>query len=297
MFLQQLVNGIVVGSVYALFALGLTLVFGVLHVLNLAHGALLMWGAFVGLYVVSNLGLPLGVALVVAMFAGGLLSVVLDILAFRPLRRRSGDDFSAIVSSIGANMILVSFAQYVSHTRIMRLPFGTFPLVIFQFAGLRISLLQLTIIGCMAVAVTGLLLYLHRTSFGRQVRAVAVNSRAAVFLGVNPQWVYIQIFFISGALAAAAGVIVGVAFNSVYFLMGEPILLRAFVVIVLGGMGSIRGSVIAGWLLGIIQAMTVAFLSTELSDAVLFSLLILILLVRPTGLFAGIRRDARVVRQ
>jgi branched-chain amino acid transport system permease protein len=179
----------------------------------------------------------------------------------------------------------------------MRFPFGTFPLVMYRVAGLRVSLLQLTIVGCMVAAVAALLLYLHRTSFGRQVRAVAVNVRAAPLLGINPQSVYFQTFFISGALAAAAGVIVGVAFNSVYFLMGEPILLRAFVVIVLGGMGSVWGCIVAGWTLGIIQTMTVAFLSSELSDTVLFTLLVLILLVRPTGLFAGIRRDARVVRQ
>lgn len=306
MLAQQLVNGLVVGSVYALFALGFTLVFGVHHVLNLAHGSVCMWGAFIGLIAVapgSVFGaaqatpfLPLPVAFLLAMLGGGLLGVLLDLLAFRPLRRRHATEFAALVSSIGASLVLISLAQQLSRTRILRFPFGTFPLVIYRFAGLRVSLLQLFIVGCVAVLFAALLFYLYRTSFGRQVRAVAVNERAATLLGVNPAAVYLQIFFISGALAGAAGVLIGLAFNSVNFLMGEPYLMRAFVVVVLGGLGSVTGAVVAGLLLGLIQVLTVVYLSSGLSDAIIFSVLFLMLLVRPTGLFAGLRRDVRVVR-
>jgi branched-chain amino acid transport system permease protein len=125
---------------------------------------------------------------------------------------------------------------------------------------------------------------------------VAINERTASLLGINPQRVYFQTFFISGALAGAAGVLIGIAFNSVHFLMGEPYMLRAFVVIVLGGLGSVAGAVIAGLLLGLIQTMTIAYISTDLSDAVIFSLLFLILLVRPTGFFGTLRRERRVAR-
>jgi branched-chain amino acid transport system permease protein len=179
----------------------------------------------------------------------------------------------------------------------MRYPFGTFPIEIYSVLGLRVTLLQLAIIGSVALIVTGLVAYIFHTSFGRQIRAVAINERTAALLGVNPTGVYFQTFFISGALAGAAGVLIGIAFNSVHFLMGEPYMLRAFVVIVLGGLGSILGAVVGGLLLGVIQTMTIAYVSTNLSDAVIFSLLFLILLVRPTGLFGTLRKETRVARE
>jgi branched-chain amino acid transport system permease protein len=162
--------------------------------------------------------------------------------------------------------------------------------------GLRVTLLQLVIVGSVALIVAALFAYIFYTGFGRQIRAVAINERTASLLGVSPARVYFQTFFISGALAGAAGVLIGIAFNSVHFLMGEPYMLRAFVVIVLGGLGSIGGAVIAGLLLGLIQTMTIAYVSTDLSDAVLFSLLFLILLVRPTGFFGTLRMERRVAR-
>jgi branched-chain amino acid transport system permease protein len=297
MIAQQLLNALVVGSVYALFALGFTLIFGVHHILNLAHGAVFMWGAFVGLYAVTLLDLPFPAALLAASLAAGLLSVALDWVAFRPLRRRGAPEFSAIVTSIGAGLILMSIAQRVSQTRVMRYPFGTFPIEVYSLFGLRVTLLQLTIVGSVALIVAALFLYLFYTGFGRQIRAVAINERTASLLGVSPGLVYFQTFFISGALAGAAGVLIGIAFNSVHFLMGEPYMLRAFVVIVLGGLGSVGGAVIAGFLLGLIQTMTIAYVSTALSDAVIFSLLFLILLIRPTGFFGTLRMERRVARE
>jgi branched-chain amino acid transport system permease protein len=297
MIAQQLLNALVVGSVYALFALGFTLIFGVHHILNLAHGAVFMWGAFVGLYAVTGLHLPFPLALLCASIVAGLLSVALDWLAFRPLRRRGAPEFSAIVTSIGAGLILMNIAQRVSETRVLRYPFGTFPIEVYSVFGLRVTLLQVVIVASVACIVAALFAYMFYTSFGRQIRAVAVNERTAALLGVNPQSVYFQTFFISGALAGAAGVLIGIAFNSVHFLMGEPYMLRAFVVIVLGGLGSIGGAVIAGLLLGLIQTFTIAYISTDLSDAVIFSLLFLILLVRPTGFFGTLRRERRVIRE
>jgi len=297
MLAQQLLNALVVGSVYALFALGFTLIFGVHHILNLAHGAVFMWGAFVGLYAVTWLDAPFALAIVGAAIAAGLLSVALDWVAFRPLRRRGAPEFSAIISSIGAGLILMNVAQRLSQTRVMRYPFGTFPIEVYRVLGLRVTLLQLTIVGSVVFIVAALFAYLFYTGFGRQIRAVAVNQRTASLLGVNPDAVYFQTFFISGALAGVAGVLIGIAFNSVHFLMGEPYMLRAFVVIVLGGLGSIAGAVIAGLLLGLIQTMTIAYVSTDLSDAVIFSLLFLILLVRPTGFFGTLHSQKRVARE
>jgi len=297
MLMQQLLNGIVVGSVYALFALGFTLIFGVNRVMNMAHGGVFMWGAFAGLYSVTWLHAPFVVAVLIGALGGGLASVLLDWTAFRPLRRQNAPEFSSIVSSIGASLIFLSVAQQLTATRVMRFPFGTFPIVAFTMFGLRIQLLQIVIIIIVALIVTGLLFYLYRTSFGRQIRAVAFSEHTSKLLGINPMAVNFQVFFISGALAGIAGVLIGIVFNSVQFMMGEPLLLRAFVVVVLGGLGSIPGAVVAGLLIGLIQTLTVAYLSAGLADALVFSTLFLVLLVRPTGLFGGVGAVARVTRR
>jgi branched-chain amino acid transport system permease protein len=297
MLMQQLLNGIVVGSIYALFALGFTLIFGVNRVMNMAHGGVFMWGAFAGLYSVTWLHAPFIVALLIGALGGGLASVLLDWTAFRPLRRQNAPEFSSIVSSIGASLIFLSVAQQLTATRVMRFPFGTFPIVAFKIFGLRIQLLQLVIIAIVALMVTGLLYYLYRTSFGRQIRAVAFSEHTSKLLGINPTAINFQVFFISGALAGIAGVLIGLVFNSVQFMMGEPLLLRAFVVVVLGGLGSIPGALVAGLLIGLVQTLTVAYLSTGLADALVFSTLFVVLLVRPTGLFGGAGAVARVTRR
>lgn len=296
MIAQQLLNGLVTGSVYALFALGFTLVFGTHRILNLAHGGVFMAGAFIAYFAVIA-GVPLWAAALLAMVGAGLLSYAIDLVAFRPLRARGEIEFAALIASIGANLILTSVAQRVSNTKVLRFPFGTFPIQFYTVFGLRISLLQIVIVGTVAVILALLLVYMYRTSFGRQVRAVSGNARASRLLGVNPDAVYFQTFAISGALAGLAGVLIGLSFNSIQFLMGDPYLLRAFVIVVLGGLGSIHGAVVAGLLLGVIQTLAVAYLPTGLSDAIIFSLLFVILLVRPSGLFGTAGAATAVTRQ
>ncbi len=296
MLMQQLLNGVVVGSVYGLFALGFTLIFGVNHIMNMAHGAIFMWGAFAGLYSVILFDVPFPVALLIGAIGGGIVSVVLDWVAFRPLRKRGAPEFSSIVSSIGASLIMLSLAQQLTATRVMRFPFDIFPIVVFNFMGLRIQLLQLIIVGIVFLMVIGLLHYLYRTKYGRHIRSVAFSEQTSKLLGINPFAVNFQLFFLSGALAGIAGVLIGIVFNSVHFMMGEPLLLRAFVVIILGGLGSIPGALIAGLLIGIIQTLTVAYISAGMADALVFSLLFLVLLVRPTGLLGSSGAVARVTR-
>ena len=283
MIAQQLLNGIVVGGVYALFALGFTLVFGIHQILNLAHGAVFMTGAFIALYTVLG-GYPLWLGFALAVIGSGLLSVLIELTAFRKLRESGEAEFGAIISSIGANLVIITLAQKVSNTLVLRFPFETFPIVIYEFMGLRVSALQLFMAASAAALVLLLTFYLYKTQFGRQVRAVAGNERAAKLAGINPSGVYFQTFFLSGALAGAAGVLVGLAFNSSHFMMGEPWLLRGFVVVILGGLGSIPGAMLAGLLFGMIHTMTVAYLPSGLTDAIIFSLLFLLLLVRPHGL-------------
>ncbi len=296
MFAQQMLNGLVVGSVYALFSLGFTLVFGLHKIINLAHGAVFMAGAFIALYAVQA-GLPLWLAFTLSVLGSGTLSVLVELTAFRHLHRSGEAEFGAIISSMGANLILITAAQQISNTQVMRFPYDTFPVVILDLAGLRVSALQLFMLACSVGLVLVLTAGLYRSGFGRQVRAVVGNERAAKLVGVNPNIVYFQTFFCAGALAGAAGVLVGFAFNSIHFMMGEPFLLRSFVVIVLGGLGSVPGALAGSLLFGVCQTLAIAYLPSGLTDAVIFSILFLALLVLPNGLFgsaaAGLVRGRR----
>lgn len=296
MLAQQLVNGVVVGAVYSLFSLGFTLIFGMHRILNLAHGAVFMWGALIGYFCVTLAGISLASAFVAAVLGAGLLSVALDLLVYRPLRKRNGDEFGTIIAGIGANLVLMSLAQQITNAQALRFPFGIFPVVFYRIEslGLRISLQQIVIVGTVAILTVGLLAYLFKTRLGADARAVAINEQTSTLLGVNANLVYLTTFFIAGALAGAAGVILGIAFNSVSYIMGEPIMLQAFVVIVLGGLGSVVGAILAGLLLGIIQTISVVYISSELSDAIVFGLLFLVLLLRPNGFFSGLHTEHRV---
>ena len=294
MLTQQIFNGIVMGTAYAIFALGLTLVFGLLKILNLAHGAVFMFGALASLYAVTQLELGLLGAFVISMVCGGALSVLLELLVFRPLRRRQGDELSTVVASVGANLVIMTLAQQVTNAESLRFPFGTFPTQVFRAGWLRFSLQDVTILAAAIVMVAVLVFYLFWTQAGTEVRAVAVNERTSTLLGVNPGAIYLQVFFAAGALAGAAGMILGIAFNSVNYSMGENILLQAFVVIVLGGLSSVVGTVVAGLFIGILQALATAYLSTELSEIIMFGILFLTLLLRPSGLFPGLHVEHRV---
>jgi len=294
MIAQQILNGIVVGAVYALFSLGLTLVYGLYRILNLAHGAVFMWGAMAGLFAIQVLKIDLASAFLLAMLFGGVVSAVLELLVFRPLRQRKGDELSTIVASIGANLILMNLAQQATNSEILRFPFGTFPIVFYDVFDLRVSLQNITILFAAAIVVTLLVLCIFKTNLGAKVRAVAVNERTSTLLGVNAGSVYLQTFFLAGLMAGAAGIIVGIAFNSVSYTMGESMMLQAFVVIVLGGLGSITGTVVASLFIGLVQTLAIAYVSSQLADAILFGLLFFVLWLYPSGLLTGLHTEQRV---
>jgi branched-chain amino acid transport system permease protein len=286
MLTQQVLNGLITGSVYALFSLGFTLIFSVHRLLNLAHGGVFMVAAFVGYYAVVS-----GASIWTAALAGGLFAGVASVLVqhvgLKRLRRQPHHivEFAALVTTLGLDLILVSAAQRVSGAQTVRFPFGTFPIHFFEAAGLRFSLLQGVIVATVAALFAFLMAYLYSTRAGRQVRAVASNQKAAILLGVNPNMVFMQTFFISGFMAGIAGILIGLSFNSIDAHMGEPYMLRAFVIIVLGGLGSIPGCVVAALIFGVIQTLCIAYLPAGSPDIVLYSLLFLVLLMRPSGLF------------
>jgi branched-chain amino acid transport system permease protein len=281
---QQVINGLFLGSIYALFALGYTLVFGVLDILNLAHAAVFMLAAFVALALVGSANLDILVALPLAVAFAGLLGLVLERVAFRPLRGRSDSNISGLISSLAMATVFEAVALEIWGPNISRFPFGTLPEKQLQVLGGVVSRLQLTIIAVAVLLFLVLTWLVNRTRLGREIRAVAESPRAARILGVNVDRVIAATFFISSALGGAAGILFGLAFNSISPDMGRSVELKGLAVIILGGMGSMPGAVAAGFLLGLSEVFVVASFGASWRDAVSFAGLFLILVLRPRGL-------------
>jgi branched-chain amino acid transport system permease protein len=283
---QQLLNGLFAGSIYALFALGYTLVFGVLDILNLAHAAIFMMGAMVSWWLVSEQGWVLPVAFPVAVVLAGGLGVLLDRVAFLRLRRRGAGHLSPLISSIGMSLVFVGMARLLFGSDRHQFPAEAFPQVYFDVgSALRISSLNVVILAVSLAMMGGLTWLVQRTALGRAMRAVAENPRAAALLGVNIEAVIMQTFFIASALGGAAGILYGLSLNSIEPTMGGQVELKGLSIIILGGMGSIPGAVVAGFLIGMIEVLSVAFGRSELKDAFVFAALFLVLLLRPEGIF------------
>lgn len=375
-FLQQNINAISLGAIYALFALGYAMVFSILGVLNLAHSAIFMWGAFVGLlaldpekapilitfYIVAiplvalallieyahdvgiqammrrirgrqmrqmialgvrilyivvlayggkllfeallpqlppTIHIPPMIALLLASFSSGVLSIALEFVAFRPLRERNADRLAQLISSIGAALILVNVAQFAFQAiygrteayypqDISLLGISTEPIVI---EGLRIAPIRLVILVIALMLMIALRFLVQDTRVGQQMRAVAFNEKIASLLGIDVSRVYILTFFLAGAFGGIAGILFGMTFLNVTPFVGDSISLLGLTAIVLGGLGSIPGSLVGGFIVAYIQTFSVAYVSSSFRDAIVFALLFLVLLVRPQGLFGQAKQN------
>ena len=284
-FLQQLINGISLGSVYALFALGFTLIFGVLEIINLAHAAILAVGALLAYTLFTSLGAGLAVALLGASLGTGALGVVIDFAAFRPLRARRAGRLASLISSIGVALILVNLAQILWGSEPLSYPPGTVPLRFFTGGGLTVSLLQILVLATTILLLIGLRFLLIRTKVGIAMRAVAESPATATLLGIPFDRVVVFTFFLSSALGGVAGVLVGMLLQgSVSPFMGNAYGLKGLAAIILGGMGDITGAVLGGLAMGIGEIMIVQYLNSSYRDGVAFGLLFLVLVIRPTGL-------------
>jgi branched-chain amino acid transport system permease protein len=282
--LQQIVNAVWLGGVYSLFALGYALVFSVLGVLNLAHSAVFMWGAFIGLAVVTQLNVSIWIAIPIAMLGAGCIGGLLDLVAFAPLRRRNAPRISQLISSIGASILLVSIAQLIFSTQTQRFPQGSIPNDTVAGLPFRITPIQIIILVVSLVLMALLQYLINRTRTGQAMRAVAFNQRVASLLGIHADGIFRLTFFLAGALAGAAGVLYGLAYNSMTPFMGDAIALKGLTVIVLGGLGNIQGAVVGGFLVAALEVFSIAAGGSNYKDAVVFSLLFIILLFRPQGL-------------
>ena len=293
-FVQQLVNGLTLGSVYALIALGYTMVYGILKLLNFAHGEVYMMGAFAGFGVLSlfggavgvtiNVVLLIGMMLAVAMVGAGFLGVAIERFAYRPLR--NAPRIAPLISALGVSFFLQSSAlilfgaDFRSYETYEYIDLATG----IHWGPLNISVVRIAVILTAVAMMLGLTLLVARTRLGKAMRATSFDREAAAMQGIDVDRVIVATFFIGSALAGAAGVMVGLVFYKVYHLMGFLAGLKGFTAAVVGGIGSIPGAMLGGLLVGLVESWARGYLNGNVSDLVVFGVLIGVMLVRPSGL-------------
>ena len=285
MLAQQLLNGLVVGSTYALFALGFTVMFGVLGVINLSYGFYFSVGAFLALFAARDLNLSIWLALPLAAIGSGLFAIVLDAILLTPLRRAKAPELASLMVTLGATLLLYSLANATFGTDIRRFPASVINANALEFAGVRVTQTQLLIIGMTAVMVIALLALMQWTRIGLGIRALAEKPEIAALMGVNGSALVRLVSFVSGAMGGTAGVLVGLNYNAIQPYMGEFMMLKGFAVIILGGLGDIRGALAAGLVIGMLETLTAGYVASTWKDAVGFALLVLTLWFRPSGMF------------
>ncbi len=289
-FLQQLLNGLAVGGIYALVALGYTMVYGVLKLINFAHGDLFTIGAYFGftLLVSWNLsGLLPPVVAVLAVFIMVSLLVaiigwVLERAAYRPLR--NAGRLSAVVSALGASIFFENAIMLIYGARVYVYPDFLRPEFTISLWGMQVPAMRMLIIVASIALMLALWAFIQRTRMGAAIRAVAIDPGAAVLMGVNVDRVISIVFLIGPGLGGAAGLMVGIYYGQIDFLMGWTYGLKAFTAAILGGIGNIPGAMLGGFLLGVTEALAAGYIAMAWKDAVAFLVLILILIIRPTGI-------------
>lgn len=290
MFWQQVVNGLTLGSTYALIAIGYTLIFGVLNIINMAHGEIFMFGAFVGLMLVTKFKINLFVAMIGAAATGAVLGYLLEVTALRPLRKRAVSHLAPLITTIGISIFLESLALRLFGAQAQSFP-PFFAGNLIDTGIVQISVIQIIILATSVGLMIALRLWLSRTKMGKSIRATAENIDTAALLGVNTQRVITMTVMLASGLGAIAGVLVGLAFNAVEPTMGIPMGFKGLAVLILGGLGNVTGAMVGGLLLGIAEVFSVAYGASSYREAVAFGLIIVILFLRPQGLFGSLGQN------
>ncbi len=283
LLIQQLVNGLAVGSIYALIALGYTMVYGTIKLINFAHGDVYMMGAFIGYFAVMVLKLNVFLALLVAMVACAVLGVVIERVAYKPLRKSTR--VAALITAIGVSYLFENVMSYFfgAESRPFPSDFGTETFTL--FGDVSVNGKQILIFGITVLLMALLQFIVRYTKMGKAMRAVAVDEQAAQLMGIDVDGVISFTFALGSALAGIAGVLVGVYYNTISTTMGITVGLKAFVAAVLGGIGSIPGAMVGGYLIGLLETMVSFFGYSPYRDGVVYFLLFIILIVLPAGLF------------
>ena len=292
---QIIVNGTTLGSVYALIALGFSMVYGILKLLNFAHGDVLMVGAFIGWGVLGQLGgslnptvpvvLLIALMMIASMIGGGFLGVAIERFAYRPLR--NAPRIAPLISALGVSFFLQNTVLLLWGADFRT--YDTFDLVD-PFVGLHVGVLnvwaiRLVVIACAFVMMLGLYVLVKRTKLGKAMQATAYDREAAAMMGIDVDKVIVKTFFIGSALAGAAGVLVGLVFGQINHFMGFNYGLKGFTAAVVGGIGSIPGAMFGGLFIGLAEAFASGYISNTFKDVIVFSILIAVMILRPSGLF------------
>ena len=294
--MQIVVDALSLGSVYAIFALGLTLAWGVMNLLNLAHGAIFVTGAYIAYRIETEIHINLILLVPMVMACTALLTLAVDLLVFRPLRNRSSNPQDAelpmLVASLGVAAVPITLIEkWTGHLPVF-IPQSVLNNRVMHWGSLRVTTLQVAMFLITIAVVIVLSLFLRYTRNGRALKAISVDAATSKMLGVNSDALFATTMLISGALAGLAGVLLGVHLNVVQAQMGDPLMLKAFAVIILGGAGSVAGAVSGAYILAFAETIVISLGYGSYAQLVALAVIVLVLLVKPTGLVAS-RQYAR----
>lgn len=277
--LQQIVNGLTIGSVYVLIALGLTTVFGILGIAHFAHGSVSIFGGYIAFYLVSGMGVPLLLAVPIALAAGFAAGLAIELLAYRPVR--DANHINAFIVALGLTMMVegINLELFGADQVVIPTPASGIHVI----GGVTITGLRLAVILAAAALVAAMTIFVERTKTGQAIRAMAQNRDAAILMGVHVGRIRLVVFGISTTLGVAAGIMVG-SLLALAPGVGEGLVIKGFAVLILGGLGSIPGAVVGGLILGVTEALAAGFLSSAYKDVIAFVVMIGVLLFRPQGL-------------
>ena len=288
-FLQQMINGLSLGFVYALIAIGYTMVYGIIGLINFAHGDVFMVGGYFGFFAATMLHLPFIPTLLIAMGGAALTGVIVEKIAYKPLR--NSPKLSILITAIAMSVLLENLVRLKMTTDPQTYPETLLPSHVIRFAGLSIDNRQLIIIGMSILLVVILQFIVFKTKTGKAMRATSFDKDAAALMGINVNSIISITFAIGSALAGAAGVLFGILYSSIDPYMGIMPGLKAFVAAVLGGIGIIPGALWGGLIMGLVETFSKVYISSSYSDAIAFSILIIILIVKPSGLLGKKTRE------
>jgi branched-chain amino acid transport system permease protein len=282
-FLTYFLNGLQAGSIYALIALGYTMVYGIVKLINFAHGDVMMVGAYVALFSLTSFNLPLWATVLVTMLFTAVLGVVIERFAYKPLRKSAR--ISALITAIGVSLLLQNLVMLIFSPNPIPFPDPLKAAPVFEIGGLKVSTLTVGTIVAAFILMAILTLFITKTRMGKAMRAVSEDTGAAILMGINVNTTISVTFAIGSALASFAAILYVLAYPQIQPYMGAMPGLKAFVAAVLGGIGIIPGAMVGGMVLGIAESLTKGYISSQFSDAVVFGILILVLLFKPSGLF------------
>ncbi len=294
MFTQQLVNGLTIGGIYALIAVGYTMVYGVIQLINFAHGEIYMLGAFFAATFIIVMGMPFYMAFILAMACGAICGMLLDVIAYRPLRR--SPRLACLITAIGMSIFLQNLAMLIWGSRPKPFPSQSLPEwfnTTWVFSHFRLTGFHLFVFGVTIIMMVGLNLLIKKTRFGKAMRAVAQNKTMAALAGINVNKVITLTFAVAGSMGAAAGLLVGAYYNSLYPTMGYVAGVKAFAAAVLGGIGSVPGAMLGGIVLGVAEAMGAGYLSSLYRDGISYGVMILVIVFIPAGFFGVVIKETK----